>query len=577
MMDKDKLGELLEARAQAQEELEKLRTPVTILFSDIKGSTTYFEKKGDVEGMAMINRHNSILFPKIEGAGGRVVKTIGDSIMACFEDPVAAIRAAVGMQRALENDRQGRAEMDQIHIRVGLHTGLGIIKEGDVFGDVVNAASRVQRQAQIEQILITDVLLDAARAAGCECAKMGRADLRGKEEPIDLYAVAWSSTATQQLLREMETQYDQRLKELKREHGRLEEEFESSRDQWRMERRGLNTEIEELEEAAEDARERARARLSEELQSELRFQLEEAIRARQQAEEDLVAAAGKFEADQNSLKAQIAGMQASVVDAMARTNNPARIAIAVRDQVEVRLADAKQEWQLHWDGERKRLNAEIERLKSASGLATDEKRAAARRALLEKLGKLAPGSGGPGPRTADQWEKQFQDAKINWETEQHQLNLKIKKLEMDSQRSQDSLRNEIFQEMHGQYEPQLAEANRERSRLEREFQSVTRELEVERQRSNARIEQLEKAIPEAQESARKQAMAELQDQVEAQNEESNRIRSRMERKQQDATEEWESERRRMRKQIVTLEEQLKEAKETAYRAQKASGRRSSAE
>src|SRR5213594_2112112 len=100
MMDKDKLGELLEARAQAQEELEKMRTPVTILFSDIKGSTAYFEKKGDVEGMAMLDRHNSLLFPVIERGHGRVVKTIGDSIMASFDDAVDAVRAAAGIQRA---------------------------------------------------------------------------------------------------------------------------------------------------------------------------------------------------------------------------------------------------------------------------------------------------------------------------------------------------------------------------------------------------------------------------------------------------------------------------------------------
>ncbi|HYR43245.1 MAG TPA: adenylate/guanylate cyclase domain-containing protein, partial [Terriglobia bacterium] len=174
-MDRDRLHELLEARAQAEQELEKLRTPMTILFSDIKGSTAYAEKKGDVEYMAMINRHNSILFPVIEGAGGRVVKTIGDAILACFQDPVGAVKAAAGMQRALVEDRQGREEIDQIHIRIGLHTGLGLIKEGDVFGDVVNAASRVQHQADVEQILITDVLLDAAKSAGFECAKMGRA------------------------------------------------------------------------------------------------------------------------------------------------------------------------------------------------------------------------------------------------------------------------------------------------------------------------------------------------------------------------------------------------------------------
>jgi class 3 adenylate cyclase len=165
-MDKDKLQELLEARAQADLELEKLRTPVTILFSDIKGSTSYAEKKGDLEYMAMINRHNSILFPVIEAEGGIIVKTIGDAIMARFDDPVAAVKAGAGMQRALEEDRRGRPEIEQIRIRVGLHTGLGLIKEGDVFGDVVNAAARVQHAAETEQVLITDVLYEAAQKAG---------------------------------------------------------------------------------------------------------------------------------------------------------------------------------------------------------------------------------------------------------------------------------------------------------------------------------------------------------------------------------------------------------------------------
>src|SRR5436190_1674463 len=196
-MDRDRLQELLEARAQAEQELERLRTPMTILFSDIKGSTTYAEKKGDVEYMAMINRHNGLLFPIIEAEGGRVVKTIGDAILAQFEDPAGGIRAAAGMQRVLAEDRKSHEEIDQIHIRIGVHHGLGILKEGDVFGDVVNAASRVEHQAEAEQILITDAMLDAARTAGFQCAKIGRAELRGKDEPIDLYAVAWSESATQ--------------------------------------------------------------------------------------------------------------------------------------------------------------------------------------------------------------------------------------------------------------------------------------------------------------------------------------------------------------------------------------------
>ncbi len=566
-MDKDKLQELLEARAHAEHELEKLRTPMTILFSDIKGSTAYAEKKGDVEYMGMINRHNALLFPVIEAAGGRVVKTIGDAILACFEDPVGAVKAAVGMQRALAEDRKGYDESDGIHIRVGLHTGLGLLKEGDVFGDVVNAASRVEHQAQPEQILITDVLVEAATAAGFECAKMGRAELKGKEEPIDLYAVAWSESATAQLIEELQEQYQQKIKDLKKQQEQLDEEFEDARGQWRNERRNLHAEIERLEDEVEQGQHSTRAQTSEDLHSELQFQMDEAIRAREQLAQDLASAHEKFEAEKNNLKAQIAAMQASVVEAMERGNNPARMAMAVREGVEAKLVEAKQEWQLQWEGERKRFTAEIDRLKKASGL-PDEKKEAARRAVLQKLGKLPAGTAAPAVKTASQWEKEFEEAKINWDTERDQLNLKIKSLELEIQRSQDATRAEIYQEMRSQYEPRLAEAARDRQGLEKELQSLTGELAGERQRLNARIERLEQAIPEAQEATRKQCLAELNAQSDAKLEETNRVHSRMERNHQDAVEEWEAERRRFKKQIAVLEDQLREAKEAAYKAQK---------
>src|SRR5262245_59072060 len=224
-MNHDKIQALLHARASADQELERLRARVTILFSDIKGSTTYFEKKGDLEGLAMVHHHNSLLTPVIEECGGRVVKTIGDAIMARFDDPIGAIQAAVGMQRALETDRTARPAEEQIHIRIGLHTGYGLIKDDDVYGDVVNAASRVQHQAKPDQILITDVLLEAAKSAGVQCAKLGRADMRGKDEQIDIYAVAWSDSNIQ-LIEELEAQYESRLKEAKRLQDELEEEYE---------------------------------------------------------------------------------------------------------------------------------------------------------------------------------------------------------------------------------------------------------------------------------------------------------------------------------------------------------------
>ena len=139
---------------------------------------------------------------------------------------------------------------------------------------------------------------------------------------------------------------------------------------------------------------------------------------------------------------------------------------------------------------------------------------------------------------------------------------------MELQRSQDSVRAEIFQEMRGQYEPRIQEANRERQQLEQEIQSLTNDLASERKRLNSRIEVLEKAIPDAQEAARKQAVAEAQNDLDAKVEEANRLRSRLERKLQDASEEWDAERRRLTKQIAALEGQLKEAREAPFKAQK---------
>ena len=118
-----------------------------------------------------------------------------------------------------------------------MHNGMGLVKDNDVFGDVVNAAAHVEHQAEAGQVLITDALLEAARSAGFECAKMGRADLKGKDEPIDLYAVAWSDSATQQLIGEVEERYERKIRELKKQHDQVEEEFEKARDQWRGERR----------------------------------------------------------------------------------------------------------------------------------------------------------------------------------------------------------------------------------------------------------------------------------------------------------------------------------------------------
>jgi class 3 adenylate cyclase len=565
-MEKDEFQELMETKALAEQQPERMRTPVTILFSDIRGSTSYFEKHGDMAGMAMFERHNDLLFPVIQDNGGFVVKTIGDAIMARFSEPESAVRAAIGMQRALAADNGPRTEEDQIHIRIGVHTGLGVIKDDDVFGDVVNAAARIQQQTQPDQILISEMLLEAAKSIGVQCANFGKAELRGKDEAIDLYAVAWSEGATEQLIDELQARYESKLKEARRQREEYEEEFESARDQWRDERRRLIQEIDHLEEMIERVRETARAEVSEDRQSEIRFELEEARRQKDELQKQFAASEARWQAERDNLRAQITSMQASVIDAMERSNNPTRMALSVREQVDARMSDAKHEWNLQFESERRRLLAEIERLKKNQS-PLDQKKDVARRALLEKLGKIPKGSA-PAPKTAAQWEREFEEMKIEWEAAKDEAAIKVTRLQKELQRTQETLRAEAMAELRGQYELKIAEANREREALDREVQSLRPQLEEERRRFNTRLAELERTIPQAQEVTRKQVNAELQEKLETEVEEANRLRVRAERKLHDLTEELESERLRSRRIMTQLEQQLKEAKEIAFKAQR---------
>ncbi|MBI3484598.1 MAG: adenylate/guanylate cyclase domain-containing protein, partial [Acidobacteria bacterium] len=121
-----KLKDLIERRKQLDEELSKLSRKVAVVFSDIVGSTRFFEEFGDVAGLVYVHKCIDMLSPIAEKHGGTICKTIGDALMTYFEDPVAAVRATVDMQRTLEAYNSHQQEQERIHIRVGMNFGPGM-------------------------------------------------------------------------------------------------------------------------------------------------------------------------------------------------------------------------------------------------------------------------------------------------------------------------------------------------------------------------------------------------------------------------------------------------------------------
>ncbi len=178
---------------EAAAELEKYRRNITVMFTDIKGSTAYFERYGDTAGTFMVHRCNGMLGDIAEQHQGQVIKTIGDAIMAAFEEVANGVAAAIAMQRAISAEEQRKPEDQRISIRIGLNHGPGIVKRNDVFGDVVNTASRVESNAAPEQIVVSDSVFQAlATSARFRFRCLGRFELKGKAETQDLFEVLWN-------------------------------------------------------------------------------------------------------------------------------------------------------------------------------------------------------------------------------------------------------------------------------------------------------------------------------------------------------------------------------------------------
>jgi class 3 adenylate cyclase len=170
----------------------KFSKRISIMFTDIKGSTSFYEARGDIDGRVMVHRHNEIVMPILKEHNGELLKTIGDATMTVFDDPASAMDSALNIQRALRAFNQGRPEKEQIHVRIGLNYGTVIVDKGDVFGDVVNVASRVESLAGADEIFITeDMYREVKNNDEFIFRYMDEAQVKGKKEAIKVYRVVW--------------------------------------------------------------------------------------------------------------------------------------------------------------------------------------------------------------------------------------------------------------------------------------------------------------------------------------------------------------------------------------------------
>lgn len=185
LLERDRLEQVLK---------DRFRRIVTILFSDIDGYTHYIDKKGDICGRALLVKHNKIVMPAIDRHQGRLIEVVGDGVMASFDEPLNAIKAAVSIQLALMDYNENNE--DEIHVKIGINIGQVLVDEDASFqsftGDVANVAARILNCAEKDQILITEAVHE--EVCGSEdilCRFHDRFTLKGKTTPFTVYRVLW--------------------------------------------------------------------------------------------------------------------------------------------------------------------------------------------------------------------------------------------------------------------------------------------------------------------------------------------------------------------------------------------------
>lgn len=188
-------------RRMFSKDLLKPATPLrvasaTIFFSDLTGSTALYSSAGDAAAFRLVDDHFDVLREEIARAGGTIVKTMGDAVMAAFLTPESAALAALGSLRAFETFRATHEHGLLTGLKLGVYNGPCYLVTAnatiDYFGQTVNCAARVQHLAESGEVVLSRGIFEAlteAQLEGFSASETFEARVKGVDAPLELVRV----------------------------------------------------------------------------------------------------------------------------------------------------------------------------------------------------------------------------------------------------------------------------------------------------------------------------------------------------------------------------------------------------
>jgi class 3 adenylate cyclase len=160
---------------------------LTLLFTDIESSTRLWEQAPDAMDGAL-RRHDELLHTAVGGSAGYVFKTVGDSFCVAFPTAADAVGAAASAQKALAIEPWPEGAI--LRVRMAIHTGACVERDGDYFGPTVNRVARLEATAHGGQVLLsqtTNVSLGDNLPAGLSLRHLGSHRLKDLGRPEEIY------------------------------------------------------------------------------------------------------------------------------------------------------------------------------------------------------------------------------------------------------------------------------------------------------------------------------------------------------------------------------------------------------
>jgi class 3 adenylate cyclase len=166
---------------------------MTIVFTDIEGSTEMLEHLGEESWLEVIRRHNRIVRDCVSAHGGEIVKSQGDGFMVVFRSAASSLMCAVHLQRAFVRHNAGNPRQ-QLRVRIGMHTGNIFETDEDFLGRSVILAARITGRARGGEILVSDACRSYTEKLGrWRFGQPTELQLKGLASTERVYPLQWAA------------------------------------------------------------------------------------------------------------------------------------------------------------------------------------------------------------------------------------------------------------------------------------------------------------------------------------------------------------------------------------------------